>query len=420
MLPIFITLNLFFFYFAKKFFGKRAALFGLVLLCFNPELLAHGRLITPDLTLTFFIFLFLLFFYQFLKETNISCLIGAGITLGLSLASKYTALLLLPLSIIFFLSTLINNGVKKKEKLAKLISVYLIAFFIINLSYGFKGSFALPKFQQESFKKLSENRITKVFLQLFPKTYLEGAEYQLNQSIKQNQRNFFRGKLYSSGIWYFFFLTFLFKTPIPLLVIILLTMVLLILKKSKKLKPSFLDFYFIFSVVFFLLYFSFLNRLNIGFRYILMIYPLLIFFVSRLPNWRFFDKRINLIYQFFLIILLLWYVLEAFKIHPYYLAYANQIIGGPKNAYKYWADSTLDWQQDNRYFFEYLEKNKIEIPIDPKKPIIGKFAVSVLSMNLDNYDGYKWLRKLNKEPIDNYGYTWLIFDISAKDLERLK
>ena len=46
------------------------------------------------------------------------------------------------------------------------------------------------------------------------------------------------------------------------------------------------------------------------------------------------------------LILSLWYLASSALIHPHYLAYFNELIGGPKNGYKYLTDSNLDWGQD--------------------------------------------------------------------------
>ena len=41
-----------------------------------------------------------------------------------------------------------------------------------------------------------------------------------------------------------------------------------------------------------------------------------------------------------------WQLIESCSIRPDYLAYFNQIAGGPRNGYKHLVDSSLDWGQD--------------------------------------------------------------------------
>ena len=186
-----------------------------------------------------------------------------------------------------------------------------------------------------------------------------------------------------------------------------------------QLKFIFLDFLIFWEICFLFFYFSFLNSLNIGFRYILMVYPLLFFWVSSVVNKCFKSIIITIFYNFLLIFLISWYVWGTVKIHPYYLAYANELAGGPKNAWKYWADSTLDWGQDNERAFDYFKKHS-EIVVNPREIVVGKIAVSVNSLNIFHYNDYLWLRELSKQPINNIGYTWLIFNITQKDVDKIK
>jgi hypothetical protein len=190
----------------------------------------------------------------------------------------------------------------------------------------------------------------------------------------------------------------------------------LIIDKKEK---FFLDFLILFTVFSLFFYFSFLSNLNIGFRYVLMVYPLLCFWVARIVKQKFKKPILNTAWQLGLILLLIWYILGTLRIHPYYLAYANELIGGPKNAWKYWADSTLDFHQDESMATAYLTKYHPEIIIDPKQPVAGIIATSVNSYNLFNYHDYLWLRALKKEPIANIGYTWLIFEVTNEDLEKI-
>lgn len=424
MLLVFLIFALSLFFLTKKYFGAKAALFSLILFSFNPEILAHGRLITPDLTLALFIFLFTIFFYEFLKNPGRKTALKSAVFLGLALLSKYTALFLIPISLFSFIIYELFLTRKKDifRKLAFLLIIYAVAIFIVNLGYGFSNFLEKPgEFKSNLFKKLSKISIIENSLRVFPKPYIQGVDWQLNESQKKwLYNNFFMGKRSGHGFKEFFFLTFLFKTPVPLLIFLLIAVYLGVRKKhSRNTSASFLDFLIFLTIFFFLFYFSFFNNLNIGFRYVLMFYPLLFFFVARIVNNQFPKRKINIFYNLVLLLLVCWYILGTLRIHPYYLAYANELIGGPKNAWNVWADSTLDWGQDNMLASEYFKKHP-EIKVNPKKPVIGRMAVNVNSLNLFHYNDYLWLRGLKEEPITNIGYTWLIFDISKKDVQKIK
>ena len=46
-------------------------------------------------------------------------------------------------------------------------------------------------------------------------------------------------------------------------------------------------------------------------------------------------------------------------IHPHYLAYFNELVGGPGRGYRYMVDSNLDWGQDLKGLKKYMDRNGI-------------------------------------------------------------
>jgi len=416
MLPVFILFALVLFNSAKKYFGCRAAFLSVILFCFNPEILAHARLITPDLTLALFIFLFILSFYEFLKNFTWQTSLKSAFFLGLAFLSKYPALLLVPISLIAFLIYELFFSAKRQffKNLSLLLMIYFLSIFVTNLGYGFYQSFDKPEeYYSKTFKQLNYLPVIRETVRVFPKPFIQGVDWQVNEAQKPwVWGNFFMGRWSRFGFKSFYILTFFLKTPTPLLILLAIG-IYISFKRS-----TFLDFLIFFTIASFFSYFSFFNNINIGFRYVLLVYPLIFFWVSRVASHHFGQKSSNFFYNLILIFLVLWYIFGTIKIHPYYLAYANELIGGPKNAWKYWADSTLDWGQDNDRAGQYLRLHP-EIQIDPQKPVVGKLALSVNSLNLFNYNNYIWLRQLKKEPIDTIGYTWLVFDITKEDAQKI-
>ena len=50
-------------------------------------------------------------------------------------------------------------------------------------------------------------------------------------------------------------------------------------------------------------------------------------------------------------------------VHPHYLAYFNELAGGPRNGYKYLVDSNLDWGQELMQLKGWLQKRNINRPL---------------------------------------------------------
>ncbi len=423
MQPFLIFFGLSLFIYTKKILDKKAALLAVLLFCLSTEMLAHGRLITKDFVQSFFIFISLMEFYFFLKEAKLKRVFRTGIFLALALLTKYSAFLLVPLFISLF--GFYNFYFKKRPKVKKallLIFVFLIAVFIINLGYLFKGSFSIPQtFETRLFQGIKDNFVLSKALFLLPKPYLQGFDHVYHDSQTNWGHSFFWGENRNGkpGLWYFFLVSFFIKTPIALIILFLSGLLIIIFAKNIT-EPFFL-YYNLFIVGFYFFYLSFFLNLIIGFRYALVVYPFIFIIAAWAMKKIWLEKPKRLIVKgtnlrrVVIVFLLAWYIRETLIICPHFLAYANQLVGGPKKAYLYYADSNLDWGQDWQLIHKYLKLHP-QIHFDPKKPTVGKIAVNVNSYNLYNYSEYLWLRRLNKEPVDWIGYTWLIFEITKEDL----
>ena len=82
---------------SREMFGTGAAFISLALLAFDPNLLAHGALITTDVGLACFMFLSVYLFYRYVKSPSAWRLIIAGVAVGLVLSVKHTGFLILPI-----------------------------------------------------------------------------------------------------------------------------------------------------------------------------------------------------------------------------------------------------------------------------------------------------------------------------------
>ncbi len=77
-------------------YGKWIALLATVLYSFCPNILAHARLITPDITITAFFFISMYYFWRLMKDNRTDDAVAGGICLGLAMLSKFTGILLIP------------------------------------------------------------------------------------------------------------------------------------------------------------------------------------------------------------------------------------------------------------------------------------------------------------------------------------
>jgi len=175
-------------------------------------------------------------------------------------------------------------------------------------------------------------------------------------------------------------------------------------------KINYSEAYMLIFIAILLLALTFLSQVRLGYRHVLVVYPLLYVFSGRI-----FKDGIpkNKLILGIVIISTLWYVISALYIFPHYLAYFNELIGGPKNGYKYAIDSNLDWEQDLDLVKKYIRESQAPILIDPGcKPFTGRAAIPANSLQFQKGVCYQWLKQ-NFEPIGYIGYSWLVYDVKG-------
>ncbi|MFA6492651.1 MAG: glycosyltransferase family 39 protein [Patescibacteria group bacterium] len=361
------------FLWAKKLYGMKSGIFAAFLILFFPNILAHGRLINTDLGLTFFMFLTVYLWGNFLKKPNFLNLFFSGLSLGLILSSKFTGLIVLP---ILFLLFLIRALIFEKQKSKFLLKYFigfmgalLISFVVIWASYGFSiktptlvppgfiGEYFWGNFQLTS--SLTDF-LDKARVLFFPAEFYKGI-YLVFRHAAVGHSSYLFGQLSNNGWWYYFPVTIFYKTPIPIFFFLIFT---IIFWKKIRAKELFDEVLLILPPIMFLV-FAMFSKADLGIRHILPIFPFLFVFISKSINL--FDisklKKVNIKTKVFSIVflcLIAWYFISALISFPNYLAYFNEFAGGQKNGYKILTDSNLDWGQDIYRLKKYLGDNKIE------------------------------------------------------------
>lgn len=416
-----VLLGFFVFKWAGELYGLGAGIFALFLYVLEPNILAHSRLVTTDLGSTCFIFISTYFFWRFLKEFRRKDLILTGVTFGLALASKFSALLLVPIFLsLIFLSTRTAKGKAPTENMVlSVASVFALGFLVVFLSYGCQFGYIS---QASSYGWICglAGRIPLPALEWFKGFY----DTFLNV---QGHPAYLMGMYSNRGWWYYHFFAFLIKTPISLLVLLLLSVAFF-----KGIRSSdMLDEWFLMMPVAWFLLVTLFTSIDIGLRHILPIYPFLFVFVSKIVRVKF-TRQTLWVGAIFL--LSTWYLISSLSIYPHYLAYFNEFVGGPNSGYKYLVDSNLDWGQDLKGLAKYGREKGIEkIKLSyfgtansnyyhiPYRKITEKEAhqytpgiYAISATNLQNvYEEDKtrfaWLKK--HEPIDKIGYSIFIYKV---------
>ena len=85
------------FVFTRRRYGEQAALLALFLGALNPDLLAHGAIVSTDLGITLFTFLAVLAFLRLVERVTPLRVAVAGLAVGAACATKFSGLGLLPM-----------------------------------------------------------------------------------------------------------------------------------------------------------------------------------------------------------------------------------------------------------------------------------------------------------------------------------
>jgi hypothetical protein len=394
MVLLSLCLGLLIFFWARKLYGNGAGLFALLLFAFCPNLIAHGSLTNTDVVITFF---FLLTLFCFDRATRLLSPLNAlltalltGVALGLALLTKFTAPLLLPIMFVIAVVRMLDRRPIEfrfgRQGLAvpwrgKAVAFVVLFAVILPLAYGVLWAgyrFRFSAFAEGGVKPLWYGQQAKYdesraydFLynnRLLPQAYLEGFRYVRatagRGSFLDGEHNWDPYAPHQPPRYWphYFIMTTLYKTPVPMLIFLVVAAGgawWLSRKTWRQEVPLIAAMVIYFGV-------ASLGNMNIGHRHILPVIPLAFIFVSKIPNYLHGRQRSDAITLGLIFIFLsAWYVYGTVSVYPNYLAYFNEIAGGPEHGAEHLTDSNIDWGQDLILLKKYMDENHIkEIHLD--------------------------------------------------------
>jgi hypothetical protein len=356
---------------AYEMFAPGVGLIALLLFVFEPNLLAHGSLVTTDMGMTLFLLATVYSFYRYLKSPSAARLLLTGLCAGLALASKHSAVLLAPILLLLALAEIVRHD--PGSKLARggrlrcalrfalsLAVVSALAIGILWSFYGFhfqmrpQGQAMIPAFDQfllyMEHPREEQALTTLAHFHLLPEAYLFGlADVVI---APQHHLSYLFGKVYLRGRWFYFPVAFLIKSTIGFLLLLLLLPVAIAMQHTARQRE--LLFLGIPAAVYF--FAAVRSDFNIGIRHILPIYPFLLILAAYVA-WNLGRSRKVRFYA--VSALLFFHVVSSVRAFPDYLPYSNELWGGPANTYKFMADSNLDWGQQLKVVKKYLDERGI-------------------------------------------------------------
>ncbi len=342
--------------------GLPAAALSLLLTVTSPDVLAHGQLVTTDMAAALFIFATVAAFERVTTRLTAARVTVAGLALAAALASKFSALILFPILLVLAVIVALRSErpMSKLGRLAAAIAAMaVIAFAGLWAAYGFRyPATADPAFEasipwdrlRPDDRALAGAVDIARGAHLLPETYLWGFVRFFKH--QQARPSFLLGAHSDDGFAGFFPVSFAVKTPIALLTLLALAGWL-----SWSRRVSARGNVFLWIPVALYAGISLTRGINIGHRHLLPLYPFLFVAAGSAAAWAAASARRGP--AILVGILALWHLGAALFIHPHYLSYFNESVGGPSRGYRILVDSSLDWGQDLRGLKPYMEEHGI-------------------------------------------------------------
>ena len=416
-------------------YGRNGALLSLSLYVFDPNLLAHGQLVTADLPAALMTTMALYHFWHFLKLGGKQRALFSALTLGLSQLAKYSCVYLYP---IFLALAAIYCHFKPASGAAEpdrshslnwnlrrwsIAIMFFVAVSIvtINLGFGFSG-IGTPlsgyTLKDPFFKKLRATPIIGNLPLPLPVPYIQGVdmvkfEERMGEAwgniymAGQLRVNHHDGTLHGFPGYYFY--AAFFKVPIAKQIIFLVALFGYFSRRGQRgLRRE--EIFLLVPILVYWVSLNFFFNAEVGIRHALPVVILATIFCGRFVA----DPESKL-RRYTALVLVVWTAASALSYYPHFISYFNEFVPDRKLAYRHLADSNLDWRGNEWYLMEYVRRHP-DVIVDPRKPHAGRIVVPVnalVGVNR-NPEEYRWLRE-HFTPVDHIAYSYLVYEV-PKDM----
>ena len=389
---------------ARRLVGSIGAWVAVSLFVWSPTMLAHGALVTSDMAVTVALFAAVGAVWRVLHRITPWTVALSAVACAAPMLAKFSGVLIVPIAAVLVVvrwwrpSPLIwrvrrgarwraiqPRGRQAVALGALALAHVLVAWVMVWASYGFRYSaFSSaegdPRFLPDwsvvlgdpSQKSLVREAIAVARdYRVLPEAFLYGFSHTMTAA--EGRPTFMNGEVSSSGRASFFPYAFAIKTTLPLLAMLGVAVTAIVYAARGRRRRL---LYRLSPLLILILVYgatALTTDLNIGHRHLLPIYPALMVLGGMSALWwqpgairprgtglpR--KKRTRRVETapvrrqlgrgrtamgVAAAGLCLWHVGESLSVRPHYLAYFNQVAGGPAQGYRRLVDSSLDWGQD--------------------------------------------------------------------------
>lgn len=329
MILVATLLGLLIYLWGRQMLGESTALGALFLYALDPTMIAHSYLVTTDVGLAAFTVLFLMALWNYTERPSWRGLVFCGLALGAALASKYSAVFLVPVALVLLIAC------RGRRAVVQFLVICAIASLVIDAAFLLHSPL---------------------------KMYVQGIA-RVNADHDPNYQFFFAGE-FAKRFYTYFAGAYLLKEPLAAVAAAAGGLALMVRSKHRL-------FLLLPPAVLFLAYTA--KADNMGVRYLIPALPFaflaggagLAWLVGRRPWWAHSAAAV----------LCGWLVLQAAAIYPDHLSYFNEsacllrdperigLDGGTRCGPQWLDDSNVDWGQGLKQLRTWLDGHATSQPI---------------------------------------------------------
>jgi 4-amino-4-deoxy-L-arabinose transferase-like glycosyltransferase len=352
---------------ARRMFGLTTAIVAGLLLVFEPNVLAYGSLVMTDVPVTCMLLFAVLEFYLWVRHRKIALLFLTALATGLTLLTKHSGVVVIPILIVLAVTDALvrpdgqtdRKPPKWRLALMNLLAVAVICSFAVGVvwaGYGMRFAASPTAAQLQQPRPPSTSASERILFELeehhlLPQPYLQGFASAMALS-NQGSVSFVANKVYLHAPWFSTPFNFVIRSTAAMLAMMLAAAVGVALAFRQARRERM--FLLVPAVVYLAVCIHASN--NVSVRYLLPMFPFLLLLVG--AGCVELAKHVRWV-TYALPCLIVLHAASSLHAYPHYLSYANDLWGGPAQAYKYqpWLDLGQAYPEAKAYLEQHPAEN---------------------------------------------------------------
>jgi hypothetical protein len=399
----------------RRFLGETPACLATIACALDPNLIANSSVITVDTPYALATVLTLGAVLWMAERPSVSRAVAVGAALGLAFAVKFTAFLLVPAVVVFpFLVPALRARLRSRAAALGAVAAAAAMLIVIGAAYRFHD--VGVEINDVGWRSPTMLRIHAMVPHLrlpVPADFLTGFDL-LAVAVDKDYPVVLLGRHHPRGVWYYFLVVWLLKTPVLLLAALTYGLSRAAATRGRPHPPAVA--FLALNLALTLAYFSFFFATQVGFRFVLMCVPILalIASVGVAPAVATRSGR-----RWLMLV-----AVAALAEHaPYlgnHLAFTNVAVQPKREAFRLLTNANIDWGQNGEKIGGWLQQAGLgAAALDPVHALPGEnvFDLNALA-GVGKFRQHEWLRA-HTSPRAHFGHTYLWVSLDPVTYERM-